>query len=45
MLDVITSMMAPMLVTSIGISAPQDTTRTFEVTAQRSPTGRSSTTA
>jgi len=33
MLDVITSLMVPMLATSIGISVPQDTARAFEVTA------------
>lgn len=33
MLDVITSMLVPLLATSIGMSAPQDTARAFEVTA------------
>ncbi|MGB5301853.1 MAG: CIA30 family protein [Gemmatimonadota bacterium] len=33
MLDLIMSLAVPMLSTSIGVSAPQDTTRIFEVTA------------
>jgi hypothetical protein len=33
MLDVITSLMAPLLVASFGMSAPQDTARAFEFTA------------
>ena len=33
MLEVITSLMAPLLVASLGMSAPQDTLRAFEVTA------------